>query len=75
MTMLSYYEWQENLTRFYDVMPTWYWSSAERYRRYQVYKEIRKNENIHPYKPACDPEEQQDGTKRATHHSQDLEVK
>jgi len=39
--VMSYYEWQQDLYRFYDVMPRWYWDDGERKRRYDSYKEIR----------------------------------
>ena len=41
MMVMSYYEWQQDLCRFYDVMPLWYWDSGERMRRYTAYKETR----------------------------------
>ena len=41
LMMMSYYEWQQDLCRFYDVMPLWYWDSGERMRRYTYYKETR----------------------------------
>ena len=39
--VMSKHEWSQDLQRFYDTMPTWWWSSAERERHYQAYKEAR----------------------------------
>ena len=39
--IMSKHEWSQDLQRFYDVMPTWWWSSAERERHYQAYREAR----------------------------------
>ena len=39
--VMSYYEWRQDLSRFYDVTPLWYWDSGERMRRYTYYKETR----------------------------------
>jgi hypothetical protein len=39
--VMSYYEWRQDLSRFYDVMPVWYWDAGERKRRYDSYKELR----------------------------------
>ena len=47
---MSYYEWQQDLLRFYDVMPPWFWNDAERYRRYNAWKEVRLEKKEIPQK-------------------------
>lgn len=33
---MTYSEWCADQERRYDTMPTWYWNSAERLRRYHA---------------------------------------
>ena len=47
---MSYYEWQQDLLRFYDVMTPWFWNDAERYRRYNAWKEVRLEKKEIPQK-------------------------